>query len=1064
MVGSIVVASLATAGGAFITTAGALTLAGTVAAMAINFAVSSIVSRAFAPDLSGKTNNGNRQQLPPSTRNAIPVVYGDAYLGGTFVDAVLSKNQKMMYYVMAISGISPNGQFTFDTTDMYYGDRKITFDSVDQSKVISLTDEAGNVDTKIANRMYIGLYTSNASGVITNVNWYAPSVIMGPTSPFIGDDQIDASYYWPSSGRQMNGLAFAIIALYYDEEAGTTALQPVTFKVKHALNGTGVAKPGDVWYDYMTNPYYGGAVDAAYIDTASVTTLNNYSDELVTFDTYTGPASTQPRYRMNGVLNAGETVLSNVNRIMTCCDSWMAYRTDNGKWSAIVNKPEAASYAFNDSNIIGDIRVSVTDLTSSVNQIEATFPFKENRDQPEFVTIKVPDALLFANEPINKTSMSFDLVNDSVTAQYLANRILEQAREDLIISFSTTYYGIQVDAGNVVSVTNSAYGWTDKLFRVIKVNEVSLPDGSLGARLELSEYNAQVYDDKNITEFTPVPNSGLVSAQYFSALSAPTVIATRPTAAVPSFDVQVTIPTTGRVTYIQLFYTTVASPSPSDWFSYTIASTANSTPYTPGSNFVFLNCVLPAGTYYFGYRVGNDKGASAISPASSALSWSPVAPTGPTGAIGPTGPTGGPGSTGARNANGYVYYTLASSSAPSGPSASSYNFDTGAFTGLSANWTTTFSPPAPDGTSKFWACRYSVSESSYGGSQTISFSAVFVWQNFDGLVTFTNLASPAGTTFIDGGNIKTGTVSANTIYGGQIAGFGSNYFKIGTSASGNLMYLNMPSAPIGAPLVYWYDTSASSYPSFQLSTNSKQSSNGAAIQVNSQATGAIGLIIDQSGSSGGAAQFFNTGSSKQFWAAPGSYSAYSPSGGGKIYIVDGNGPFTGFHDSLTAITAPVEVGDIMVDAGLIYKQGISSTLFETAPSSSATQKRVIGIASGVYPVQQGTPGALWTVTTTSTPDGPMSVWSMPPGFDPAVVETNYKVVHVNALGEGQVNVCGQNGDIEAGDLIVTSDMPGKGMKQVDDVIRATTVAKARESVTFATPDEVKQIACIYLAG
>ena len=556
MVGSLIIMSV------YNVTMAGMTAGMMAAAFAINFAVSMVVSRAFAPKLTAGADSGSRQQIPPSSTNAVPVVYGDAYLGGTFVDAVLSIDQKQMYYVLAVSSISPNGQFTFDQTDMYYGDRKITFDATDQAKVVSLTDEAGNVDTKISDRLYIGLYTSTEAGVITSANgWYAPSVVMGASSPFPGDLKIDPAYYWPATGRQMNGLAFAIVALRYDQEAQTTSLQPITFKVKHALNGTGVAKPGDVWFDYMTSAKYGGAIDPAYVDTSSVTALNTYADQLVTFETYTGAPSTQPRYRINGVLNAGEPVLSNVNRIMTCCDSWMTYRTDDGKWSVIVNKAETPAYYFNDSNIIGDIRVSVTDLTNSVNQIEATFPFKENRDQPELVTMAVPAVQLYPNEPVNKLSTNFDLVNDSVTAQYLANRILEQAREDLIISFSTTYFGIQVDAGNVVAVTNSAYGWTNKLFRVMKVNEASLPDGSLGARLELNEYNAQVYDDKNITQFTPVPNSGIPAPQYFSALGTPTVTASRPSAAVPSFDVQVTVPLSGRVTYIELFFTTSASPT-----------------------------------------------------------------------------------------------------------------------------------------------------------------------------------------------------------------------------------------------------------------------------------------------------------------------------------------------------------------------------------------------------------------------------------------------------------------------------------------------------------------------
>lgn len=51
-----------------------------------------------------------------------------------------------------------------------------------------------------------------------------------------------------------------------------------------------------------------------------------------------------------------------------------------------------------------------------------------------------------------------------------------------------------------------------------------------------------------------------------------------------------------------------------------------------------------------------------------------------------------------------------------------------------------------------------------------------------------------------------------------------------------------------------------------------------------------------------------------------------------------------------------------------------------------------------------------------------------------------------------------------GDLIVTSSIPGKGMKQADDIVRSYTVAKPREDVTFASPSDIKMIACIYLCG
>jgi len=623
----------------------ALMVSPAVATFIVNFALSLIVTRIFADNPEKQQDMGVRQQVPPSAVNAIPIVYGDAYMGGTFVDAVLTVDQRKMYYVLAISSISPNGQFTFDQTDMYFGDRKIGFDPTEQGKVITLTDEASppNVDDKISGNLFIYLFTSTQAGVITAISSTGtlPNVIMG------GSD-IAAAQRWPASNRQMNGLAFAIVVMTYNRDADTTQLSPITFKVKHALNGTGVAKAGDVWYDYMTNDVYGGAVGASFVDAASGTALNVYGDQTITFTNSSGSPSTQPRYRINGVLDAGQTVLSNVDRIMSACDSWMTYNAALGQWSVAINKAESASYAFNDDNIIGEIRVSASDLTSSINQVEARFPFKGNRDQANFVNIETPVGLLYPNEPVNKYSITYDLVNDSVQTHYLANRLLEQAREDLIVGFNTTYYGIQVDAGNVVSVTNSDYGWNAKLFRVMKVNEASLPDGSLGARLELSEYNALVYDDLPITQFAPVANSGLPSVSYFSPLSAP-IISGFPSATIPYINVQVFVPTVGRVTFGNLFWTTSGTPTAADWKLVTSASTVNGQPVTNNAYYTFSNITLNTGTYYFAYNVGNDVTTSTLSPISASLVWNPVAgagPTGPTGTVGPSGPSGPSGPTG----------------------------------------------------------------------------------------------------------------------------------------------------------------------------------------------------------------------------------------------------------------------------------------------------------------------------------------------------------------------------------------------------------------------------------
>ena len=127
------------------------------------------------------------------------------------------------------------------------------------------------------------------------------------------------------------------------------------------------------------------------------------------------------------------------------------------------------------------------------------------------------------------------------------------------------------------------------------------------------------------------------------------------------------------------------------------------------------------------------------------------------------------GAAGPRNAAGYVYYLLSSANAPSSPSATSYNFGTGAFGGLTANWSRT-PPTNTGGDAKYWATSYYVTEATFGGTQTLTFGTPFASFQFDGLVTFTNLnselaagASSTEITTINGGLIKTGLIDANRV-------------------------------------------------------------------------------------------------------------------------------------------------------------------------------------------------------------------------------------------------------------------------------------------------------------
>ena len=167
-----------------------------------------------------------------------------------------------------------------------------------------------------------------------------------------------------------------------------------------------------------------------------------------------------------------------------------------------------------------------------------------------------------------------------------------------------------------------------------------------------------------------------------------------------------------------------------------------------------------------------------------------------------------------------MYYTIASSTTPTSPAGSSFDFSTASFATITANWGTTFSVPSTADTAgkQYWAVRYSVSEATFQGTQTISFSPPFVWTNFDGLVTFTNLAAGkdgTGTvskTLIDGASIKTGSITTNSL---TVTGFGDSAILNASFEEADATDSTMPAKWVrgsigGTQILTGYNTNGSS--------------------------------------------------------------------------------------------------------------------------------------------------------------------------------------------------------------------------------------------------------------
>ena len=590
---------------------------------AIQMVASAILSKLLAPSPPSQAaqapepNPGSRAQTPPAGDNKLPVIYGHAWAGGIITDLSITTDNQTLYYVFALSEVTNTETGgTPDTItfgDVYFGGKKCVFDGTDLTKVVSLLDPSTNETQDVSGYINVYLY-KNGSANPANSSTSAITIMSDP----------NLTYKWDST-KTMTNCAFAIIKLKYSQSRNLTGLQATNFELTNARKA-----PGDCFLDYLTSTRYGAAIPFANIDTASLTALNTYSNQTITYTPYSGGSATTKRFEFNGTLDTAQKIMKNIQSMADCADCLVKYNEITGLWGVIVQSPTySVAMDINDSNIIGPISISPIDIANSFNIIETKFPDGTQQDSFNAATFDLAElnpSLLFPNEPVNKQSVSLYLTNNSVTAQYIANRMLEAAREDLQIQCEINYIGLELEAGDIVTVTNTNYGWSAKLFRILKVIEKFGENGTVTATLSLSEYNPAVYDDYNVTQFTPADNTGLPSPTTFGTVYPPVVTAQYPSITNPAFTLRIQTSSAGISEYANIYYSAYQYPTEDQLiFAGTTEVQPAGVPYVVDTYMPDVQLFnIPAGDWYFFCQMVNNLANSHYSLASVILNWRPT--------------------------------------------------------------------------------------------------------------------------------------------------------------------------------------------------------------------------------------------------------------------------------------------------------------------------------------------------------------------------------------------------------------------------------------------------------
>lgn len=198
--------------------------------------------------------NKYRVQVDPDTTAKIPVVYGEAYVGGKIIDAQLGSDRcKTMWFCLALSEQTGNlldgSSSQISVEECYWNGNRIQFESDGITSRAGVNDD-GQVNSEIKGKIRIYPFSGDSESP-TNIGSSSNGNSANAYTLFPG---------W-NTAKQMSDLVFVLISMDYFPSGDIRGLGTWQFKLKNTMT-----KPGDCVYDFMTNTRYGAGINPAEID------------------------------------------------------------------------------------------------------------------------------------------------------------------------------------------------------------------------------------------------------------------------------------------------------------------------------------------------------------------------------------------------------------------------------------------------------------------------------------------------------------------------------------------------------------------------------------------------------------------------------------------------------------------------------------------------------------------------------------------------------------------------------------------------------------------------------
>jgi len=427
----------------------------------------------------------------------IPVIYGERMIGGTRVFMETSGTDNTYLY-MAI--ILSEGEIN-DITSIKIDDKTITWSG----------DLADNTQRTVASN---------------DANFYKDSTSLITVEPHYGTDNQSASSLlstlsnWGSS-HKLSGLTYLALRFKWNQDAftGIPKVQSIVQGKKVvAYNSSSNAQtaafsnnPAWCLLDYLTNERYGKGLAIANIDIPSFYTASTICDVDVT----AYGSTTIDVMDCNAIIDTSSPVIDNVREFLKGCRGYLPYV--GGKYKLIVETTGSSSITITEDDIIGGYTLASPTKNSKYNRVICSFVNPDRNfqvDEVQFPEINDSGYSAADKHAAMKTvdggfllEGRFDL--KTITSPYqaleLAEVILRRSREALGLTINVSFNAYDIAIGDILGVTHSSLGFSNKQFRVLGINFNA--DFTLG--LDLMEHQNSHYTWATKTQVASTPSTNL---------------------------------------------------------------------------------------------------------------------------------------------------------------------------------------------------------------------------------------------------------------------------------------------------------------------------------------------------------------------------------------------------------------------------------------------------------------------------------------------------------------------------------------------------------------------------